>query len=380
MHIVYALDRLASGGAQRQAVELAVHLVQAQGLRVTVVAYQAPNFFERRLSDAGIRVVQFQKRGKLDPAFPVRLRRWLRANAVDVIHAFLLGPIVWNYAALQSIPSRSRPVLVPAERNAISGLPRLEVRIKKFIFRRSRRVTANSQTAADEIHRDLGVPVDRIAYIPNAIDVAEWDQAATRESPIPLEAGCFHIALLGRIAPQKNHQLVLEALSELGPERIKNWRVWFVGDDRRHAKLAAQICEEIAKRNLRGIVSVLPPTQDVAAFVSRLDGLLLPSLWEGFPNAVLEAMTLRVPVIASPVGEVVNILEAGESGILLERGSPAELAHAMRQLEEMSESSRARMGAYARATVESRYGIVAVTREYLDLYRSLVNQEDPSEL
>jgi glycosyltransferase involved in cell wall biosynthesis len=156
--------------------------------------------------------------------------------------------------------------------------------------------------------------------------------------------------------------------------------VWFVGDDRRHAKLAAQICEEIAKRNLRGIVSVLPPTQDVAAFVSRLDGLLLPSLWEGFPNAVLEAMTLRVPVIASPVGEVVNILEAGESGILLERGSPAELAHAMRQLEEMSESSRARMGAYARATVESRYGIVAVTREYLDLYRSLVNQEDPSEL
>ncbi len=374
MHIVYALDRLASGGAQRQAVELAVHLVQTQGLRVTVVTYQASNFFERRLSDAGIRVVQFPKRAKLDPTFPVRLRRWLRANEVDVIHAFLLGPIVWSYAAVRSIPSRSRPVLIPAERNAISGLPRLEARIKKFIFRRSRCVTANSQTAAIEIHRDLGIPVDQIAYISNAIDVAEWDQAATRESPIPLEAGCFHLALLGRIAPQKNHQLVLEALSELRPEQIKNWRVWFVGDDRRHAKLAVQIWEEIARRNLRGIVSVLPPIQDVAAFVSRLDGLLLPSLWEGFPNAVLEAMTLRVPVIASPVGEVANILEHGKSGLLLKHGSAAELAGAMRRLEEMPDSSRTEMGARARATVESRYGIAAVSRRYVELYRSVVSR------
>ena len=357
--------------------ELAVRLSQIEGIRVTLVAYQAPNFYERRLGDAGVPVVRFPKRGKLDPAFPARLRHWIRASEVDVIHAFLLGPMLWSYVALLSIPSGSRPVFIPAERTAIAGLPCLEARIKKFIFRQSKLVTANSQAAVDEIHRDLRVPRGQIAYIPNAIDVTAWDRAAVRASPIPLEPGCFHLALIGRVVPQKNHRLVLQALSELRPEQIKSWRVWFVGDDKTHSKLATQLREEIARRNLRGIVRLLPPTDDMAAFISRLDGVLLPSLWEGFPNVVLEAMTLRVPVIATPVGEVANMLEPDKSGFLLKRGSAAELACTMLELERMSDSSRAEMGAHARATVESRYRIELVVRQYLDLYRSALNEKDP---
>jgi glycosyltransferase involved in cell wall biosynthesis len=358
-------------------VELAVRLVQIAGVRVTLLTYQAPNFFERRLKDAGVPVVQLPKRGKLDPAFPVRLRRWIHINDVDVVHAFLLGPVLWSYLAFRSIPSSSRPVFIAAERNAIAASSPLEARIKKFIFQRSKRVTVNSQAAADEIHRELGVPRNQIVYIPNSINVAEWDQAATYESPIPLQPECLHFALIGRIAPQKNHQLVLEALSHLPRERIKSWRVWFVGDDKTHLRLAARLRDEIAKRDLGRIVRVLPPVRDVAAFISRLDGLLLPSLWEGFPNVVLEAMTLRVPVIARPVGEVANILEHGKSGLLLKHGSAAELADAMRHLEEMADSSRAQMGAHARTTVESRYEIAAVSRRYLELYRSVVSQKGP---
>jgi glycosyltransferase involved in cell wall biosynthesis len=268
-------------------------------------------------------------------------------------------------------------VFIPAERNAIAGLSRLETRIKRLIFRQSRLVTTNSQPAVDEIHRELRVPRDQIAYIPNAIDVNAWDRAAARESPIPLEPGCFHLALIGRVAPQKNHRLVLQALSELRPEQIKSWRVWFVGDDKAHSKLATQLREEIANRDLSGIVRFLPPTHDIAAFIGRLDGLLLPSLWEGFPNVVLEAMTLGVPVIATPVGEVANMLESDKAGFLLKRGGAAELACTMLELERMSDSSRAEMGAYARATVESRYRIELVVRQYLDLYRSALNEKDP---
>ncbi len=377
MHLVYAIDRLTTGGAQRQVIELAARLSARDDVRVTVLCYPCTNFFEDRLRGTRVEVVQLPKSGPLDLRYPFRLRRWLRANRVDVVHAFMLGAVLWSFVAVRSLPAWARPAFVPAERNVLAGTPRWQRAVKRWIYRRATRVTANARVAADEIRDRLGVPAERIVHLPNGIDVDAWERASEADSSIELAPGCFQLALISRIAPQKNHMLVLDALAALrtsatGRDRVAGWRVWFVGDERIHARLAERIRAAIRERGLEAVVQMRAPIRDVAAFVRRLDGLLLVSSREGFPNVVLEAMTLRVPVVASRAGEVARMLDDGRSGILLTGTGADELGRALVRLEEMSSEERAAMGASARAVVEERYALDAVAERHLALYRELL--------
>ena len=369
MHIVYAIDRLGSGGAQRQVVELALSMARSDGVSVTLLAYPHANFFAERLATGGVRVVQIAKSGKLDLRYLLRLRSWIARNQVDVIHAFLLGPVLWSFLAIRLLRRSSRPTLLLAERNVIHGIPGWQRWLKRLLYTRADAVTTNSRTAADETCDELGVARERVHYLANAIDVEAWDHAASAEPSLEIAPDRFHLAVIGRIAPQKNHLLVLQALSELDRERISQWCVWFVGDDRIHTDLAARIRREITQRGLEDIVRLAPPILDMPAFMSRIDGLLLPSSREGFPNVVLEAMTLHVPVVAAAVGETTHMFEPDRSGIRIEPVTSAGVAIAMRRLYELAADERAEMVAQARAIVEARYSIATVTSQHLDLYQ-----------
>lgn len=373
MHLVYAIDRLTSGGAQRQVVELGLRLSATPGVRVSVLSYPSPNFFAQRLEDAGVPVVQLPKSGPFDARFPLRLRDWLDRNEADVVHAFILGPILFGYLACRSLPADRRPAFVPAERNVLSGATRTSLAIKRWIYPRSEVVTVNSHLAADEVATRFRVPRERLRVLPNGIDVAQWDLDAEAEPPFELESDRFHLAVVGRFAPQKNHRLVLEALTLLGPE-ARDLRVWFVGDDRVHSDLARWIAREIDERDLGDVVRIVPPTPAIAPLISRLDGLLLPSGREGFPNVLLEAMTLGTPAIAARAGEVPHMLEHERTGLLLDRTTPEELAQAIRQLRSLSAGERDELAKAARATVEAKYSIDRVAEAHLDLYRTLARR------
>lgn len=373
LHVVYFVDRLESGGAQRQAVELAAHLHQRPDVDVTVLSYAGPDFYERQLREAGVPWVRLPKRGRLDPAFPWRLRRWLRAHRPDVVHAFLLGPVLWAQAVLRTLPAR-RPVVIAAERNVLAGIPTWESRMKRVLYRLSRCVTANSLEAADQIHHWLGVPREQIAYLPNGIDLARWAGARERPSPIPLEDDRYQLALIGRIAPQKNHLLVLDALAELEP-KARPWRVWFVGEATAHPELTDRLRTRIDELGLQEVVRMMRPERDIAPFLARMDGILLPSSREGFPNVVLEAMALGVPAIASRTGETSHMIEDERSGLLLDEATAASLARAMTRLWKLGPEGRAALGARARVIAEARYDIKAVTDEHLALYRRLCAEE-----
>lgn len=374
MHLVYAIDRLTTGGAQRQVIELAARLSGRDGERVTILCYPCANFFEDRLRGTGVEVVQIAKSGPADLRYPWRLRRWIRANRVDVIHAFMLGPILWSFLATRWLPARLRPAFVPAERNILSGTPAWEQRLKRWIFARASCVTANAQVAADEI-RALGV--ERVVHLPNGIDVEAWQRASAGESPIALDPERFQLALIARIAPQKNQLLVIEALARLGRERVANWRVWLVGDERIHTALAERIDAAITEHGLEDVVRRHGPIREVAAFLRGLDALLLVSSREGFPNVVLEAMTLRVPVVASRVGEAPHMLEDGVSGLLLADPGAESLAAALVRLEGMPAAERAALGAAARARVEECYELGAVVDRHLALYREITRATMP---
>lgn len=375
MHLVYAIDSLISGGAQRQAVELAVRLCGERDLRVGFLVYREHDFFGGRLRGAGIPVARVPRRGRYDPGFPRRLRRWLRQSGADLVHAFLPWPSLWCTLAVRGMRPAERPRLIAAERSSLVATSLREAVLQRLVYRSSDAVTANAESVAEELHRKLGIARERIHYLPNGIDLDAWDRAARAEPPLALERDRFQLALIGGLRREKNHALVLAALARLPRERIARWRVWFIGDETGGRGDARRIRREIEERRLGDVVRIVPPTPRIAAVMARLDGVLLPSDFEGFPNAALEAMASRVAVIATPVGDVPNLIEDGVSGYLLPRLDAAALAEAMARLEVCGVAGRAALGERARARVADRFDMASVARRHLALYREIAGRE-----
>jgi glycosyltransferase involved in cell wall biosynthesis len=375
--LAFVLDNLGSGGAQRQAVELAVRLRREPGVAARIAIYRPVDANDRdlygaRLAAAGVPVDLVAKHAKLDPTLPGRLGAALAGR--DVVHAFMPAPALWTWLALRTQPARTRPLLIAAERCLPSEGPRLERLVNGFVYRHADAVTANARPALEEVARNLRVPRDRLHYLPNGIDLAEWDRAAVQEPPWPLEPGLLHFALIGRISAQKNHELLIAALARIDPQVRRNWRVWLVGASKGEAERAARIAARIREHGLEESVRIVAPTDRVAALLRRLDVLVLPSRYEGFPNVVLEAMAMGPLVVAAPVGDVPSLVEEGETGLLFRCGDADDLARALQAAQALGPERRRALAARARRRVEERYRIEHVAAAYLELYRRIREQ------
>lgn len=372
LRIVYFIDSLGSGGAQRQAVELARELVRRHGVRVVFGVYHDIDFHGPKLREVGIPVVHFHKRAKLDPTLPVRVRGWLAAERPDLVHAFLLAPSLWSLLAVLVLPRARRPVFVAGERSARIARSPWQTALQRFVYGRSDAVTVNAGPVVEEIASKLGVPRQRLHALPNGIDLATWDAEAAQEPPFTLEPERFQIALVGGLREEKNHALLLRALARIEPARRAGWRVWLVGGETGGEQQAAFVRAETTRLGLDPLVRFVPATPRIAAVMRRIDALVLPSKVEGFPNILLEAMASSIPSIATRVGDVPNMIEDGVSGLLLEHASEEALAAALLRLADAPAEARRAMGARARATVEQRYRLEHVAARHLALYRGLV--------
>lgn len=371
MRVLAFIDSLASGGAQRQAVEIAARLHAARQIQAQVAVYHDIDFFGPRLREAGVQVRLLEKRKGFDLGVVLRLRELLLQEPVEVVHAYLPAPCLYAWAAVRLLPKRRRPVLLVAERCELGASSTPGLLVERLVYPRSDAVTANALPVAREIERRLRVDPARVHYIPNGIDLEVWDRESSLAPPVELEPGCFHLALVGGLRIQKNHRVLVEAVATLRPAERSDLRVWFVGGETGAPDTAEEIRRAIDHHRLRAIVRVLPATPCVAALMRRLDALVLPSAFEGFPNVLLEAMASRLPCVASRVGDVPNMLVEGETGFLVDSGDVRGLVEALRRLRALGPQGRREMGERARKTVEARYRIETVAAQYLSLYRAL---------
>jgi len=372
--VAFVIDSLGSGGAQRQVVELAVRLRSEPGVTTRIAVYRPVDPRDRdlygaRLAGAGVPVDLVAKRSRFDPTLPARLGAVLADR--DVVHAFMPAPAFWAWLALHTLRAHRRPPLIAAERNMPSHGSALDRLVQGFVYRGADAVTANARVAVEELANELRVPRQRLHYLPNGIDLDEWERAAAGEPPWPLEPGYFHAALIGRMGSQKNQGLLVEALARLAPEARRHWRVWLVGARTNEPELAARVEARIRDAALEDVVRLAPPTGRVAALLRHLDLLVLPSRFEGFPNVVLEAMAAGTLVVAAPVGDVPSLIEDGETGLLIRPDDAADLARVLEAARALPPEARNAMTARARQRVEDRFRIEAVARSYLELYRQV---------
>jgi glycosyltransferase involved in cell wall biosynthesis len=362
---VLLITSLNLGGAETQMTRLAIGLA-ARGWSVTVVSMVPVRHFEAELQDEGVEVRSLGVApGRPDPRLVTRLAALLRQVRPGVLltclfHANLLGRLVGRAVGV--------PVVVSSIRNTRFG-GRLGRPLIRLTDRLADATVANSAATAAEFVRDALVARERIAVIPNGLTVDGYAADAAARARLRGELGLpgegFLWLCVGRLEPQKNHRLLLDAFAELRTEHPAA-RLAIVGD----GSLRAELERQAQRAGLAEAVRFAGIRDDVPDWLSAADALVLASRHEGLPNVVLEAMAARVPVVATWVGGVPELIEAGATGRLAPSDDRERLRAAMAATMTDDAARRAAMVEAAQRRVRARYDQAAVVERWERLLAS----------
>ena len=358
LHVIATLD---PAGAERQLVQLCSRLDRNE-FEPSVCCLTRGGPLERDLEEAAVSVDILHKRGRWDVAAVRRLARLMRRSRPDIVHTWL--PTANTLGRLSARLARV-PVVLACERAADVWKGPL----RRWGDRRLASTTHTLVTNADAVRRFLvdriGLPERKIVVIRNGLDVAEFDAAAERgpSPPLPEPGGALVIGTVGRLEEQKGTTHLIRALSMLPPD-LAETQLWIAGAGPKEQELRRQAAAAGLERRIR----FLGLRSDVPALLRHLDLFVLPSLWEGLPNADLEAMSARRAVAATAVNGTPEAVAAGETGLLVPPADPEALADAMTALLRDPALRRA-FGDAGRRRVELEFTMERMVARMQELYR-----------
>lgn len=245
-------------------------------------------------------------------------------------------------------------------------------RIDGWCLRRFDHVIAVSQALVTQCGK-LGVPPERLTYIPNGIDDNEYDRRHNRAEArraLGLPDSDVAIGVVGRLSKEKGVDRAIRMLAGLKGLTTKPVHLHIIGQGPQRGILEALTGE----LGLRNAVRFWPWQQDMKPLYESMDLLVLPSHTEGLPNVALEAMAMRVPVAATPVGAVPELLDHGACGTLLDDNPnawPGQIEKLLAAPHHMAHHAAA-----ARHRIEQRYSFDQRMRSVLEVYRQLMPDAD----
>lgn len=368
--VILLIDSLVRGGAQRQLVELALN-IDRRDFDPTVVVYHDLPQLKSELDAAMVRYVLIRKRHKIDVAFLFRLAAFLRHERPQIIHAFLSTPSFWARIAGSLAGVRK---IITSERNMDIEQSRKRVWFEKRLQRLSSRIIVNAEAIRTVLVTRMGIPGDKVRVVYNGVDSEKFgrvSEARVRRlrSALGLDPSDLVFTLPGRLTPQKNHRCLIKAVALL-PSIPSNLKVVFVGNEL-DMPLKTALVSSIEALGLRGHFLFGGAQADMAAMYAASDAVVLPSLWEGFPNVILEAMAARRPVIASDIADNARLVRHGENGYLFPIDDESALAAALATLISLSPDARASLGEAGRQLVDSSYSMSRMVDSTVQIYREL---------
>jgi glycosyltransferase involved in cell wall biosynthesis len=256
------------------------------------------------------------------------------------------------------------------EAGALRGRYFLMGNIMAYIVTKVDSFIAISQEIADGLKND-GVHTEKIVNIPNFIDTEKFYPVSSQKRHIFKDVLSLNkekiINFTGRIVERKGVEILVRAFAKNRGLLISS-NLIIVGIGPEESKIRNLLVELDIADNVRFIGQVA----NVEELYQLSDIFVLPSYAEGMPNALLEAMACGLPVIASRIGGVVDVVEEGKTGILFEPGNVAELSSALKRLLEDG-ALRRKLGAEARKTIIEKFSIDKVAYEYIGLYKKLLS-------
>lgn len=382
MTILITLDNPERTGAPRMALQYA-RALDAAGHRVLVACgppSEAASSILPELERAGLEVRRVPPSSLASaPTVLARLRRLVRREGVTCVLGFQQRDRV--FACLLARLTGTTCVISAQNQHVFRG-EALERRVKAWIYGRALRVGSDlvicaSEAVEDEVREKFELEAERTRVVPNGIDVASFpvvppDEARRARRELGVSDDERLLLNVGRIDPQKGQDLLLHAFRDLanGERPIRLAVVGTVG--RSSADVEARRYEDQLRwiafgARMEDRVDFLGWRDDVPRLLAAADLYVHPSRWEGWPVAVVEAMTAGLPVVASDCSGRPKGFRDGEHGWIVPTGDVAALRDALSRALSRSPRELKEMGARTRALARRHYDVRRLGERFVEL-------------
>jgi glycosyltransferase involved in cell wall biosynthesis len=341
------------GGTERQMIELIRRLDPARWT-VHVACFRGHGAWFGRVAEAAASVAEFPVESFRRPDIVRHVRafaRWCRTHRFSIVHTTELYSNIFGLpaAALARVPVRigSRRELNPNKTTA-------QIALQRGAYSVAHQVVANSRAAAERLQRER-VPLRKIALVLNGLDVGRF---AARVPNRRLRT----VITVANLRAEKGHDVLIEAAPKvLHHFPDAQFEIVGAGPERQ------SLIERVRARGVEHAFTFLGHREDISDRLAAADLFVLPSRSEAFPNAVLEAMAAGLPIVASAVGGILELIAEDATGLLVPPNDPASLAARICDL--MADPSRReRLGAAAAREARSRYSFDRMVAEFDRIY------------
>jgi glycosyltransferase involved in cell wall biosynthesis len=341
--VILFVDSLESGGAQRQIVVLA-NVLAGRGYDVGILTYYPGDQLSPFLRSPRIARHYLPRTSRFDIGFFFRLVQFFRAQAPDCLISYLTTTNFWARTAGTLAGVRH---IITSERSLNLRPGVTAPAIERLLARFSSRIVVNSREGRLNLAK-VGVPDEKIEVIYNGLDCQLFTRQPAGEVRMLRESlgvapDDFLVLLPGRMSEEKNHVLLVEAISRFASP-MPRIRVAFAGNEF-YSDVKQRLQAKIATTGLAETFRFLGPRTDMPLLYSAADVVVLPSLWEGFPNVLVEAMACGTPVIASDISDNPEIIAHDRTGYLFPSNDAGALHEALARVINMRPDERLAMGA-----------------------------------
>ncbi len=359
---------LGVGGTEAHILDLASRL-NRQRFDVTVCALKGDDCLAEELRTRGVRVIMLGGRSKLDARVLFRLWRLVRRERPDVVHAFLF----WANVAARVMGRLVKiPVVISSYHDVMVGERWLSRMVDRLTMRWTHCMTCCSDAVRRSVFAQIGGEQAKYFTILFGVDLSRFGSGHTlKKQELGLQEGLAVIGTVCRLVePKKGLAVLLQAAARLRERApTPDFQLLIVGDGPAYKSLRER-CERMG---LAPWVVFAGLRRDIAGLLPLMDVFVLPSLYEGFGIAILEAMAAGRPVVATAVGGIPEVVVHGETGLLVPPGDPVAMADALHELLAHPERARA-LGARGRERAREKFRIESIVRQHEALYEACLRQ------
>ena len=353
--IVCLIESLGSGGAERQLTGLAVMLKQ-QGYDVEVWYYVKNEFYLPYLQDNGV-----------DGRYLAGARKPQKRLFVLRKNIKLYNPnVIISYSASSSMIScllkllGAKYNLIVSERNTTQQIDRRE-KFKFFMYRWADVIVPNSHSQQTFIEQYFHKLSDKVNVITNFVDTDKFSPSNTDFS----NHDEMRMVCVGRLMPQKNIPTFIDAISKVVSDGYKIHVDWY--GQVFEKEYYEECLWKIKKYDLESTFTFCPPCPTIQEKYREADVFCLPSIYEGFPNVLCEAMSCGLPVLCSCVCDNPIIAQDGKNGFLFDPKNVDSIAGAIIRFIKLDENMKKRMGQKSREIAVSLFSSDVFVKKYLEI-------------
>ncbi len=371
--LIYLITTLARGGTERNLVDFCENIDRTKYLPEVWYLQHCHNDFDKRLAQANIKTVCLNAPKRPNPFFMFKTAQRLARSDASLIHVFL--PTVGYYASLSKFLFRCRIPMIYSCGGIQLLLPFQKQMMRFGIGRYCFPILCNSQ-AVFQFLTKLGISKQRLRIIPNGHRFEMYYRPLDRlqiRKHLDISADELLFISVGRLIDTKRHVDILHALALFDQQSPAPWKLMLVGT----GSLESDLKNTAKSLKIQEHVIFAGHREDVVDLLRISDLCLFPSESEGLPNALIEASLAKLPIVATNIDAVADILESEQSAVLVPPRQPQAFSTAIQRFV-LNRKHFGSLASNAFDLARSNYGIQHVMKQVDCAYKDAMSRTPPN--